>query len=110
MARKKLDADIRAFLKGDQESEAETPIEKQEEPSVISATPDLPSPTKQASNEGLLADILGDQQYNEAIVRYTADLPESLHQRLSYAAIKNRTTKIKLLRQILNKVLPQLPS
>lgn len=110
MARKQLNADVRAFLKGDQTSEADQQtITTPEEEKVTSAKSKTP-PVEKASNEGLLADILGPGKQSEAIVRYTADLPESLHQRLSYAAVKNKTTKIKLLRQILDKVLPELPT
>lgn len=110
MARKQLNADVRAFLKGDQASEtdeATTPPPKQDE--AVPTESKTPS-AEQSSTGGLLADILGPDQQSEAIVRYTADLPESLHQRLSYAAIANKTTKIKLLRQILDKVLPELPA
>lgn len=111
MARKKLDADIRAFLKGDREPEVDTPTSKTADPKAVTPAEDVPSSSEnRASNEGLLADILGPNRHSEAVVRYTADLPESLHQRLSYAAVKNKTTKIKLLRQILDKVLPELPA
>ena len=109
MARKQLNADVRAFLKGDQSSNAAETTSEVDDIQVeqnVSATPS----TSQESTDGLLADILGPDQQNEAIVRYTADLPESLHQRLSYAAVKNKTTKIRLLRQVLDKVLPQLPT
>lgn len=68
------------------------------------------SPEEKASAGGMLAEILGTAPQSEAVVRYTADLPESLHQRLSYAAVTSKTTKIKLLRQILDKVLPELPT
>lgn len=109
MARKQLNADVRAFLKGDQiaatDEQAATPKEKEKAP-VENEMP----PTEKASPGGLLADILGPEPQSEAVVRYTADLPESLHQRLSYAAVTSKTTKIKLLRQILDKVLPELPT
>lgn len=109
MARKQLNADVRAFLKGDnvpEKSELTSEAKTAEvEPGVEETTQ-----TEQLDDGGLLADILGPDQQSEAIVRYTADLPESLHQRLSYAAVKNKTTKIKLLRQVLDKVLPQLPT
>lgn len=107
MARKQLNADVRAFLKGDQTTDTDEPASKETE--VESAEREAPL-AEQNSSGGLLADILGPDQQNEAIVRYTADLPESLHQRLSYAAVKNKTTKIRLLRQILDKVLPELPT
>ncbi|MGB3670529.1 MAG: hypothetical protein WA984_10485 [Phormidesmis sp.] len=109
MARKQLNADVRAFLKGDQAPEAETQAttsEKQEKPSAEDKTLSTPK----TGNSGMLAEILGSEPQSEAIIRYTADLPESLHQRLSYAAVTSRTTKIKLLRQILDKVLPDLPT
>jgi hypothetical protein len=109
MARKQLNADVRAFLKGDQSSKIETQAfaaEKPEEASTVNRSPQ----TEKMSSSGLLADILGPDQQGEAVVRYTADLPESLHQRLSYAAVASKTTKIKLLRQILDKILPELPT
>jgi hypothetical protein len=109
MARKQLNADVRAFLKGDQNSKASEPVSETESRAAEQDINTTPS-AAQEDTEGLLADILGPDQQNEAIVRYTADLPESLHQRLSYAAVKNKTTKIKLLRQVLDKVLPQLPT
>ncbi|MEL7144198.1 MAG: hypothetical protein AAGL08_18505 [Cyanobacteria bacterium J06573_11] len=110
MARKQLNADVRAFLKGDQTPETDqqpttTPKKKKATPAKSKKPP-----IEKVNNDGLLADILGPDQQSEAVVRYTADLPESLHQRLSYAAVKNKTTKIKLLRQILDKVLPELPA
>lgn len=107
MARKQLNADVRAFLKGDQTTDKDEPASKNTQ---VESTESEASSAEQESNGGLLADILGPNQQNEAIVRYTADLPESLHQRLSYAAVKNKTTKIRLLRQILDKVLPELPT
>ncbi|MEO1633885.1 MAG: hypothetical protein AAFS04_02240 [Cyanobacteria bacterium J06631_9] len=112
MARKKLNADVRAFLRGDQADETPqtAPTPKDNEHAKAAPAVSTPISNKEAGNEGLLADILGPDQQSEAVVRYTADLPESLHQRLSYAAVKNKTTKIKLLRQILDKVLPDLPT
>ena len=110
MARKKLDADVRAFLKGDQEPETDTPAAEPDKTEAVAPAMSMSSSKEKIGNDGMLADILGPDQQNEAIVRYTADLPESLHQRLSYAAIKNKTTKIRLLRQILDKVLPDLPT
>ena len=107
MARKQLNADVRAFLKGDHTTDMNEPVSK--ETAVESTEHETPS-AEPSNSSGLLADILGPDQQNEAIVRYTADLPESLHQRLSYAAVKNKTTKIRLLRQILDKVLPELPA
>jgi hypothetical protein len=109
MARKQLNADVRAFLKGDQSSEPEKQASTPEKPEEV-ATASEPAPTEKISGGGLLADILGADQQSEAVVRYTADLPESLHQRLSYAAVASKTTKIKLLRQILDKILPELPT
>lgn len=110
MARRKLDADVRAFLKGDQETETDTPATEPDKTEAVAPATSMSSPTEKIGNDGMLADILGPDQQSEAIIRYTADLPESLHQRLSYAAIKNKTTKIRLLRQILDKVLPDLPT
>ena len=86
-----------------------SPVSEIESKEAEQDTDTTPS-AEQEDTGGLLADILGPDQQSEAIVRYTADLPESLHQRLSYAAVKNKTTKIKLLRQVLDKVLPQLPT
>ena len=109
MARKQLNADVRAFLKGDQAPDTDehaVTSEKKEEPLAEDKT----LSTEGTGNSGMLAEILGSEPQSEAVIRYTADLPESLHQRLSYAAVKSRTTKIKLLRQILDKVLPDLPT
>lgn len=109
MARKKLNADARAFLTGDQlpvNDELPTPNEP-----LQAAEPKVETSVNEPVNQqNLLSEILGSAQQSEAVVRYTADLPESLHQRLSYAAVTSKTTKIKLLRQILDKVLPQLPT
>ena len=109
MARKQLNADVRAFLKGDQTPETDKATAPQEKEKAVPTESEAP-PAEQSSTGGMLTDILGPGQQSEAIVRYTADLPESLHQRLSYAAVANKTTKIKLLRQILDKVLPELPA
>lgn len=43
----------------------------------------------------------------EATTRFTADLPVSLHDRLSQAALKTRKTKVQLVREILETVLPK---
>lgn len=110
MARKQLNADVRAFLKGDQTPEADETTDTSQTKEKATPPEEKPPQAEKVGNEGLLADILGPDQQSEAIVRYTADLPESLHQRLSYAAVKNKTTKIKLLRQVLDKVLPELPT
>lgn len=109
MARKQLNADVRAFLKGDQEPDTDEQAatsEKKAKPSTENKT----LSTEGTGSGGMLAEILGAEPQSEAVIRYTADLPESLHQRLSYAAVASRTTKIKLLRQILDKVLPELPT
>jgi hypothetical protein len=109
MARKQLNADVKAFLRGDQADTKDEQVatsKKKEEPPIESQ----PATMQNKGNGGMLTELLGTEPQGEALVRYTADLPESLHQRLSYAAITSRTTKIKLLRQILDKVLPELPT
>ena len=110
MARQKLNADVKAFLRGEDIPEESTSPTTSNSEQKTKPTESEVRPATEADNEGLLADILGPNQQTEAVIRYTADLPESLHQRLSYAAVKNKTTKIKLLRQILDKVLPELPT
>ena len=41
----------------------------------------------------------------ETMTRFTADLPDSLHERLSLAALKAKKSKVQLVREILDAVL-----
>jgi hypothetical protein len=43
----------------------------------------------------------------EASIRFTVDIPKSLHKRLTLAAVNAETTKSDLVRQLLEKYLPQ---
>lgn len=66
-----------------------------------------PVPTAQSNNADV-AQILQPKRKKprEAMVRFTADLPEDLHYRLNLAAVKSGKTKVELVRELLDAVLP----
>jgi predicted HicB family RNase H-like nuclease len=91
MTRKKLTDTEANYLAGS------TPVPKTETPTKNTST------TTDTMSQ-ILAPADSDK---ETVTRFTADLPDSLHERLSIAAIKAKKSKVQLVREILAAVLPQ---
>ena len=58
----------------------------------------------------IMAQILTPTTDKEPITRFTADLPDSLHKRLTVAAAMSGKKKVDIVRELLDAALPQLPS
>lgn len=97
MTRKKLSDKEGRFLKGDQLPIA--PVPTTDEPA--------PEPTQQSTTDAMSQIFAPAKTDKEPSTRFTADLPDSLHERLSMAALKAKKTKVQLVREILNQVLPE---
>lgn len=70
---------------------------------------DTPEPKSQAQSDSeILADILAPTDAPERNIRFTADLPESLHRRLTMAAATSGKRKVDIVRAVLDAVLPQV--
>lgn len=91
--RKKLSDTEASFLTGDKKSQAEA-----------SPTEEKPTPTQADIMSQILAPA---DEGKETTTRFTADLPDSLHERLGRAALKSKKTKVQLVREILDAMLPQ---
>ncbi|MEO1509998.1 MAG: hypothetical protein AAFU84_20355 [Cyanobacteria bacterium J06633_23] len=84
-----------------------TKKEKSKTPKAKSKdTPESKSQTQPDSE--ILADILAPTDAPERNIRFTADLPESLHRRLTMAAATSGKRKVDIVRAILDAVLPQI--
>ena len=94
MSRKKLSDTESNFLTGNR---SDTPQEK----------PKDKPPTSTPNQTDTMSQILAPAPTEkEASTRFTADLPDSLHERLSIAALKAKKSKVQLVREILDAVLP----
>ena len=90
MSRKKLSDNEAEFIKG-------------------SSSPATSSPQpKQKTIPDDIMQILEPQQKppKPATIRFTADLPEELHRRLTLAAAKAGKRKVDLVRELLDRILP----
>jgi hypothetical protein len=74
-----------------------------------SPAPQEDPPTKNTPTlENIMSQILTPADIDtEKTTRFTADLPNSLHERLSRAAFDGKKSKVQLVREILDAVLPQ---
>lgn len=95
MTRKKLSDTEQTFLTGDRAAPSAMPEALEVQSKLI--------PTDDAMSQILSP----PPESKEASTRFTADLPDSLHERLSMAALKAKKTKVQLVREILNQVLPE---
>ena len=64
--------------------------------------------TQLSSKEEILSRILkpASREPKDPTVRFTADLPVELHRRLSFAAAKAGKSKVELVREFLDAILP----
>lgn len=91
------------------QSKPPTKKEKSKMPKATS-TPVPETNAQGQSDSELLADILAPAEAPERTIRFTADLPESLHRRLTMAAATSGKRKVDIVRAVLDAVLPPLSS
>ena len=90
-------------------AQSKPPAKKEEPETVTAELKDAPEPKSQAQSDSeILADILAPTDTPERNIRFTADLPESLHKRLTMAAATSGKRKVDIVRAVLDAVLPQL--
>lgn len=57
----------------------------------------------------IISQILAPPSSKEPTTRFTADLPDSLHRRLTIAAAMSGKKKVDIVRELLDASLPQMP-
>jgi hypothetical protein len=72
-----------------------------EKPASKAATKNTPRPTE----DDILSRVLTPTEDRERMIRFTADLPESLHRKLTMLAAKSGKKKVEIVRAILEEVL-----
>ncbi|ESA32771.1 hypothetical protein N836_24480 [Leptolyngbya sp. Heron Island J] len=90
-------------------AQSKPPAKKDKSKTPKADAKDTPEPKPQAQSDAeILADILAPTDAPERNIRFTADLPESLHRRLTMAAATSGKRKVDIVRAILDAVLPQV--
>ena len=95
------DALAQQFVYGE-EIAPEEPVPKEEPPPVEDKS--IPPTLEQPSNEGSLMDKL-QLEPKEVTKRFTVDLPETMHRKLSILSAKTSRTKADIVRMLLEDVL-----
>ncbi len=72
------------------------------------SVPEDPPPTQEKPTSDLRGEILGDQPDQEASIRFTVDIPKSLHQRLQQLSFDSSKPKTELVRIIMRRALDDL--
>ncbi|MEL7223749.1 MAG: CopG family transcriptional regulator [Cyanobacteria bacterium J06576_12] len=86
-----------SFLKGDTgDTKTKVPTQAKK-----SAPPAIPN--------DIMSQILAPATTKEPTTRFTADLPDSLHRRLTIAAAMSGKKKVDIVRELLDASLPSLP-
>lgn len=83
-----------SFLKGSSEVEPSVPEQKGALPTT---------------QDDIMRQILAPSTAKEPTTRFTADLPDSLHRRLTMAAAMSGKKKVDIVRELLDASLPQSP-
>lgn len=83
-----------SFLKGEAKSKPSEPVQK--------------SDSKKSQGD-IISQILAPASTKEPTTRFTADLPDSLHRRLTIAAAMSGKKKVDIVRELLDASLPQVP-
>lgn len=83
-----------SFLKGNAETTASAKTQKA---------------TRSAVPNDIMSQILAPATTKEPTTRFTADLPDNLHRRLTIAAAMSGKKKVDIVRELLDASLPQLP-
>ena len=90
-------------------AQSKPPVKKEKAKTPKSESKDIPDPKPQVQPDSeILADILAPTDAPERNIRFTADLPESLHRRLTMAAATSGKRKVDIVRAVLDAVLPQV--
>ncbi|MEM9485294.1 MAG: CopG family transcriptional regulator [Cyanobacteria bacterium P01_F01_bin.116] len=90
-------------------AQSKPPVKKENSKTPKVESKDAPEPKPQVQSDAeILADILAPTDAPERNIRFTADLPESLHRRLTMAAATSGKRKVDIVRAILDAVLPQV--
>lgn len=98
--RRKLTDSARQFL---ETGDTQAPKPESPEPDPVSPPP---APSKLGST--LRSEILGDPTEAEASIRFTVDIPRSLHKRLEQLSIDSGKPKTELTRIILRRALEEM--
>ncbi|MGK7907523.1 MAG: hypothetical protein AB4040_09885 [Synechococcus sp.] len=62
----------------------------------------------QVPSSSLRSELLGESQASEATIRFTVDLPRSLHKRLEHLSLDSGKPKTELARTILKRALDEI--
>jgi len=82
-----------------------TPEPRAEAPGKAASKPRLARNTPTLTEADILSRVLTPTEDRERMIRFTADLPESLHQKLTMLAAKSGKKKVEIVRSILEEVL-----
>jgi len=82
-----------------------TPEPRVEAPGKPASKPRLARNTPTLTEADILSRVLTPTEDRERMIRFTADLPESLHQKLTMLAAKSGKKKVEIVRSILEEVL-----
>ncbi len=92
-------------------SPAPPPPAKEPTPEPLATPPGKPTKkvmaknTLKATEDDILSRVLTPTEDRERMIRFTADLPESLHRKLTMLAAKSGKKKVEIVRAILEEVL-----
>lgn len=116
--RKSMSETAKLFLKtGDVESEpgarsADAAMVQDHSPSIAisssSPNPDLPVADPLPPVSDLRQELLGEATDSEATIRFTVDLPKSLHRRLQQLSLDSQKPKTELVRIMVRRMLDEL--
>jgi hypothetical protein len=90
---------------------APPPPAKEPMPEPLATPPEKPTEkvmaknTLKATEDDILSRVLTPTEDRERMIRFTADLPESLHRKLTMLAAKSGKKKVEIVRAILEEVL-----
>lgn len=110
--RKKLNENEAEFIKGTSASPQSSAKPKAKQPAKpatkTTRKPSAKRKPKPSTTEDIVSQILSPAVPAPKIptIRFTADLPEELHRRLSVAAAKAGKSKVDIVRELLEAVLP----
>lgn len=108
-SRKPLDdALAKQFIYGEKQPKAEAMPAAEQTASEIPSEPASPSPEKASSSSRLMDKLQAAPK--EATVRFTVDLPESMHRKLSILAARTGKKKAEIVRVLLVETLQDIES
>lgn len=104
MSRKKLSDTEASFLTGSSSASPQGKQQLSDKPTTQPTKKPMPTQNQSDTMSQILSPAATEK---EPSTRFTADLPDSLHERLSMAALKAKKSKVQLVREILDAMLPQ---